>query len=104
MDVFGMGSVEVQRIIGTQREANYCKAVVGLSNKFVEVPGCLSDFGLGPNVVRVDCIAQDLRIGNGVCDLAMVEIGGKCHETGFRKLCAESLDGVVQAPPGMQDQ
>src|SRR5258707_3526405 len=33
-DVFGIGRGEVQRIRGTQREANHGKAVVGLSNTF----------------------------------------------------------------------
>src|SRR6266498_4036739 len=96
-----VGGYKVLLIIGAHREDNDGQAAVGLSSTFVEKLGCLRDLGLGLNVVGVDHIAKDLRIGNGVCDLAMIEVWGECHETGFGQSRAESFDCVVQPPPGM---
>ena len=84
-DVFGISGREVQRIIGTQREANHCKAAVGSFNTFVEKPRRLRDLGFCLEVVGVKSTAQGLGIGNGVCDFAMIEVRGECYETGFRK-------------------
>src|SRR3712207_8860338 len=55
-----------QRIRGAQREANHCKAALGLSNTFVEKPGCIRDLGLGLEVAAVERSAKDFRIGNRV--------------------------------------
>ena len=57
--MFGISSGEIQRIIGTQREANHGQAAVGLSDTFAEKPGCIHDLSLGLEVVGVERIAKD---------------------------------------------
>jgi len=103
-DVFRIGSGEVQRIVGTQRKADHRKAAAGIPGTIVEKHGCIGDVGLGSQRVGVESRAKGLRIGDVVRDLAMIEVGGERHETGFSKLRAETFHGVVQSPPGMKDQ
>jgi hypothetical protein len=55
-------------------------------------------------VVGIERIGESFRIGNGIGDLAMIEVRGKGNETGFGQSGTECLDGVVQSPPGMKDQ
>ena len=52
----------------------------------------------------VETTAESLRLGNSVCDLAMIKIGSEGRETGPGKPRAESFDGVVKPPLGVEDQ
>jgi hypothetical protein len=75
-----------------------------LSNTFVEKHCCIRDVGLGLEVVGVESFAKGFRIGNVICDLAMIEVWSEGDETGLGQSRAENLHCVVQPPPGMKDQ
>jgi hypothetical protein len=65
---------------------------------------CRRDFGPSLSVVAVQRLAKNFGVGNRLCDLAMIEVGGEGDETGVGQARAKSLDGVVQPPPGVKDQ
>src|SRR6185503_5612027 len=103
-DVFGIGGGEVQRIIGAQREANHCQAALSLSGTFAKKLCCLRDLGLDLEVVGVHSTAKNFRIGDGVCDLAVIQVWGEGHEALSSESIAHSFDCVVQPPPGVKGQ
>jgi hypothetical protein len=102
--VFGIGVGEIQRIIGAHGETNYCNAVAAFASTFAEKSGRLRDLGLGPEVVGIERSTEGFGVSDIVCDLAMIQVRGEGNETGIGQSRAESFDGVVQPPPGMQDQ
>jgi hypothetical protein len=55
-------------------------------------------------VVGVESFAKGFRIGDVVCDLAMIEVWSEGDETGLGQSRAESLHCVVQPPPGVEDE
>ena len=55
-------------------------------------------------MVCIKGFAQRFRIGNLIRNLAVIEIRCEDYETGLGQPRAESLDRVVQPPPGMQNQ
>ena len=95
---------EVQRIIRAQRKANHSKTVIALPGTFAEKHRCFRNLSLGLEVIGVESTAKRFRVRDGICHLAMIEIRGEGHETGFCQPRAKSLDRVVQSPPGMKNQ
>lgn len=82
-DVLRSDDWEIQRVIGAQREADHRKPAASLAGAAVEERGCTGDLGLGLVGVEFECISQGLGIGNGVCDLPVIEVGGEGDETRF---------------------
>ena len=65
---------------------------------------CLGNLGPGLLVSGVGSVAEDLRLRDGSCNLAMIQVRGEGRETGISQPCADCLDCVVQSLPGMQYQ
>src|SRR5699024_48601 len=101
---FGIGGGKVQRIMGTERETNYGQTAIRFFGATPEKCYRVSDFGLGLEMIGVECFGQRLRIRNGVDDLAVIKIGREYDETRYGQLRAESPHVPIQAPPGMQNQ
>jgi hypothetical protein len=78
--MLGIGSGEVQCIIGSQRESNHRK--VSLPHPVSEKACGIRDIGLGLKVVSVESLAQSFRTGNSVRNFAMIEVWGEGYETG----------------------
>jgi hypothetical protein len=95
-DVFGSGDREIQREIGTQREANHRKAAVGLAGTFVEERCCICEVGLGSVGISKQSFANGFGVGNVVCDLAVIKVWGEGDETRWRRVSAVSLIAAQQ--------
>ena len=69
--------------------------MAGLFRPFAEKLNRFGDLGLGLKVICAERTGQSFGAGNGVGDLAVIEVGGKSQETGFGQPRAECFDGIV---------
>src|SRR5512139_2466957 len=78
--------------------------MASLSHLLIEELGGLCDLILGLEVMSVKGLAQSFSLGNSAGDLAVIKIRCEGDKPGFGQSGAESLDGVIQPPPGMKNQ
>src|SRR5579859_6541897 len=97
-----MGGGKFQRKVGAQGEAHHGKAAFALSSPLVEKVCCGCDLGLGLERIGIEGFDEAFRVGNGVCEFAMIQVRRECYKALFSKACAESLHRIVQAPPGVK--
>src|SRR5665647_1550655 len=77
---------------------------MGSSKMLAEKLGRLLHFLLSLDVVAIDFLVKPFCICNGIRYLAMIQVRGKGDITGLSQASADSLYGVIESPPGMQDQ
>jgi hypothetical protein len=101
-DVLGVGDGELQREVSAEREADHREVAAGRTGAFAEERSCSPDVGSGTG--GIEPVAQSFRVGDGVSELAVIEVRSEDDEAGLGEPRAEGAHRVVEPPPGVEDE
>src|SRR5436309_10376992 len=93
---------ETQRKVDPEGKTNHSEVWTRKVGAPAQEADGLGDVGLGLGLVEL--LAASLGVLDRGCNLAVIQVGRKGHETLRGQPLAKRFDGLIQSPPGMQDQ